>query len=216
MTASTQFSQDPFPTDKKTGFDIIKLANNKAIMNMVLVMNPVDFKKNPRGYQEKLFLNMTNYDAQGHQPTLYLRHAIDGPTFRMIGQIVLDNLFKQAVQDAEFGPDATQILKMDKTSTAYYQYREYKGGRDKKTGAIVSRVMTIAWNDTPGHKYPWSVTLTEGPGAETPTKAVKPAGTPTQKVQMQLSRAQMRQWMLLGIETLQSLTTVQLLRAPLA
>ena len=213
-SSSSSSSRTP-DTSANTGYPIIKLANNKAILSMVLALNPTSVKKNPRGYEEKLFLHLTNYDPQGKSANTYLRHAIDGPAFRMIGQVILDNLFLQAVQSAEFGPEATTVVAIPNSSYHYYQYKEFKGSPDKSTGQYLSRILTLSWNDTPGHKAPWAIKLTEGPGKPTATGLVKPIGAPTHMVQMTLSRSQMRQWMLLGIEALQSLTTVQLLRSPL-
>ena len=202
------------------GFPILKLANRKAQMGVTLTLRPVEAKKNPRGYEEKLFIGLTNYDATHRTPNVYLSHAVDGPTFRLLAHTILTGTFVEAVTTAALGADPiTRIVDVPQSEGAgparhFYQWREFKGS-PAKDGTLISRVLTLTWNDTPHHAYPWGVSLTSGPGRATATGAVMPAGAPTTKVQMQLSPVQMQQWMLLGVEALQSLTTAQLLRYPL-
>jgi len=68
------------------GFPVVKLGNNRAQMGMALALRPKD--NTPRGVQEKLFVGVTDYAATPH---VYLSHAIDGPTFRVVAhEILLD------------------------------------------------------------------------------------------------------------------------------
>ncbi len=198
-----------------SGFSVIKLSNNKAQMDMQLRLRSVPLNKNPRGYQEKLFIGLTNYDQSHKSPSVYLNHALDGPVFRMLAQVIIGNTFPSAIQSEMFGKEP--ICKVVESNGAhFYQWKEFKGGPDRREGGkVISRTLTITFNDTPGHRYPWTVGLTRGPGKANATGAVMPAGQPTHKVQIQLSPVQMHQWMLLGSEALQALTTVQMLRAPL-
>jgi len=199
------------------GFPVIKLSNNKAQMDMLLAPYPVSLKRNPRGYQEKLFINLTNYDLTHSTPNTFLSHAIDGPVFRMIAQFILHETFAAAITAQTLGANQiSQVLTNPKTPDVHwYQWKEFKGGDDKKAQAVISRTLSITYNDTPGHKYPWTVTLAAGPGKKNKPGAVVPAGEATKKVQMQLSPVQMHQWMLLGVEALQALTITQMLRSPL-
>ncbi|PSR25889.1 MAG: hypothetical protein C7B46_20490, partial [Sulfobacillus benefaciens] len=188
------------------GFPIIKLANRRAQMGVTLHLRPVEAKKNPRGYEEKLFLGLTNYDATHRTPNVYLSHALDGPTFRLLAHVILTGTFVEAVTSGTLGPDPiTRIVETplpDGHAAHFYQWREFKGSA-AKDGTMVSRVLTLTWNDTPHHAYPWGVSLSSGPGRASATGAVMPMGTPMTKVQMQLSPVQMQQWMLLGVEALQ-------------
>jgi len=198
-------------------FPIIKLSNNKAQMDITLMTRPVPLKKNPRGYEEKLFINLTNYDLSHKTPNTFLSHAVDGPTFRMLASIILRGAFPEAITQGLFGPEpnAKVTASPQNPNIHSYQWKEFKGSPDKNQ-QIISRILTLTYNDTPGHKYPWSVMLTAGPGRSGPTGAVMPASTPTDKVQIQLNPSQMHQWMLLGTEALQALTITQMLRLPWA
>lgn len=177
------------------GFAVVKLANHKAQMGVDLGIFSVDYKKHPRGYQEKLFVNMTNYDMSRKTPSTYLRHAIDGPMFRMIAHSVLAQRFKLDIEAQAFGPEPNSIISdhPQNPSAHYYQWREFKGGPAKDGQEVVSRVLSLVYTDMPSHKYPWTVVLTEGPGRTSKTGAVMPAGAPAHKVQMQLSEVQVRQ-----------------------
>lgn len=198
-----------------SAFPIIKLSNNKAQMDMALSVYPVPVKKNPRGYEEKLFLSLTNYDLSHKTPNTFLRHAIDGPTFRMLAQIILQGGFTEAVTQAVFGPEpVSKVTTSSQTPNSHsFQWTEFKGSPNKNN-QLISRILTISYNDTPGHKYPWNIMLTAGPGRSSRTGAVMPSGAPTDKVQIQLNPSQMYQWMLLGNEALQALTIAQMLRSP--
>ncbi len=211
MATSPQIPYNPETAYIPKGFPVVKLSNNKAQMDTNLTIQTTE--KNPRGYREKLFLNITTYDKTPH---VYLSHAIDGPVFRMLSEIILTNQWKEAIQEEWFGskPICQVIDNPKNPQNHYYQWTEYKGSPNK-AGAIISRPMILAFNDLPGYKYPWTITLNEGPGRENATKAVMPAGPSTKKVQMQLSPVQMHHWMLLGTEALQALTTAQMLRSPL-
>lgn len=196
--------------DGAFGFPIVKLANNRAAMSMDLALRP---KENAlRGVQEKLFVAVTDYAATPH---VYLSHAIDGPTFRVVAHAILQHRFPQAVTDSLFGKEpASRVLTQDDATR--YQWTDFKGGGRPDAAGVHARILSLSWVDRAGHEYPWSLTLTEGPGRRVGTGAVVPTGAPTRKVQMHLSPLQVLQWMALGLEALQAHTTQALLHTPLA
>ncbi len=204
-------ASSPYP---HSGFPITVLSNQKAKIDSVL--HAFVTAKDPRGYQEKVFINLTQYNPG---PSIYLRHAIDGPLFRLIAHIITQRQWGRAITENVLGKASCTIKPHPSVPNAqYYQWVEYKGGDDRKQGRVISRILLIQYDTTPGHQYPWTLRLDEGPGKKSPTGAVMPdkSATADQKTtaQMALSPVQMETWMHLGLEALQSLTTVQLSRHP--
>lgn len=197
-------------------FAIGKLSNNKAQMDMRLGRQTVDLDKHPRGYQEKLFLGLTNYDKTGKTPSRYAKHTLDGPTFRMLAHIILQGTFPEAIRTHLFGPDPISKVVTDPPNPqgTMYQWKEFKGNSNKE-GQVISRIMGLEWNATPDHRYPWTIKFSEGPGKKSASGAVMPSGPATTMVYMQLSAVQIYQWCQLGLEALQALTTIELGRSPL-
>jgi hypothetical protein len=183
------------------GFPIVKLSNNRAQMGMSLVLRLKD--NTPRGVQEKLFVGVTDYAATPH---VYLSHAIDGPVFRGVAHEVLQHRFAQAVTEGLFGKDpASRVLAQD--GVTRYQWTDFKGGGRADTAGVHSRILSLSFLDRPGHEYPWTLVLSEGPGRLVGAGAVIPTGAPLQRVQMSLSPMQLLQWMALGVEALAACTT---------
>jgi hypothetical protein len=191
------------PTSRN--FAVVRLANNKAIMDMTLSLlaKPGAI----RDQQEKLFVNCTQILKP--QDNVKLSHAIDGPTFRVIAHAITQQQWSQAIGQHLLGPEPAckTLSHPQKPEMKGYQWTDYKGGADRRhPQQIISRVLLLTFWDVPGQNYPWTLTLTEGPGKLSPTQAVMPAGPITKKVMMRLSWVQILQWMLLGQEALAALT----------
>ncbi len=195
-----------FPPD----FPIVKLSNNRAQLSMRLTLRAKE--KTPRGVQEKLFVEVTDYASTPH---VYLSHAVDGPVFRVVAHAIAADRWMPTIAAAQLGKEpACRVREAIQTPGAHvYQWTEFKGGPTDQ--GVVSRLLSFSFLDAPGQEYPWTVQLSEGPGRTIGSGAVAPAGKPTRQVQMRLSSVQMMQWMLMGLEALQAYTTAAVAASPL-
>ena len=204
--SSRSVLSDTVPAFSSRNFVIVRLANNKAMMNMSLSLRPMD--KSIRGKQEKLFINCTQIVPHGSNIVAW--HALDGPTFRVIAQAIIADQWITAISQHRWGKDPTcRVYAANTPHTKNYQWVDYKGGPDRKqNNAIISRILKLTYTDQTDHQYPWALEIQEGPGRATPTGAVLPVAgaTPTARVQMNLSWMQIVQWMQLGQEALAAVT----------
>jgi len=68
------------------------------------------------------------------------------------------------------------------------------GGSQRDDGSIESRTFTIEWDEGEGGRYsrfPYRLTIANGPGRKTQTGGVSPAGEPTARLNMRLPEADM-------------------------
>lgn len=216
-------SSNPFPaawpaeseiptTLRSRHFAIVRLANNKAMMDMSLSL--LAKEKGVRAKQEKLFINCTQIVPNGSNITAW--HALDGPTFRVIAQAIMNHQWVTAISQHWWGKEPLcRVYAANAPHTQNYQWVDYKGGADRKqNNAIISRVLKLTYTDQEGHQYPWALDMQEGPGRLMPTGAVQPiaGAAPTARVLMNLSWMQILQWMQLGQEALAAVTQYDMAR----
>lgn len=73
------------------------------------------------------------------------------------------------------------------------------GGSQREDGSIESRTLTVEWDEGEGGRYarfPYRLTIANGPGRKTQTGAVSPAGEPTARLSMRMPEADMIKVML--------------------
>jgi len=126
-------------------------------------------------------------DAATH---VHLRHAVDGPAFRVLAQAVLADRFATvAARDP-----ATGVL----------AWIDYKGWGDGPTA--VSNRLRVAYDAR--QREPWSLAIAEGPGRRLPTGAVTPAGPAAAQVAFRLTAAEWTALCAQGLEALAAFTTL--------
>jgi hypothetical protein len=114
----------------------------------------------------KVKLELASYDpASGRQTGL--AHAwLDVDDVRLLAHLVTMRLFKDVLERSRF---------------------ERFGGSDRD-GRVESRTLLLEWDTLDGKfaRYPYRLTVANGPGQRSPNGAVQPKGEPTTKLSMRL------------------------------
>jgi hypothetical protein len=116
---------------------------------------------------EKIKIEIAGYDPATNRQTGHASAWLDANEARLIGHLVAQRLFP-AVTGGRW---------------------EKFGGSQREDGSIESRTFTIEWDEGDGGRYarfPYRVTIANGPGRKTETGGVSPAGQPTSKLSMRL------------------------------
>jgi hypothetical protein len=125
---------------------------------------------------EKIKLEIAGYDAATNRQTGYASAWLDLNDARLIAHLVTQRQFAEV------------------TGGSWEKY----GGSQREDGNIESRTLQIEYDDGGGRfaKYPFRITIANGPGKRTATGGVSPAGEPTSRQSMRLPEMDMMKVML--------------------
>jgi hypothetical protein len=126
---------------------------------------------------EKIKIELAGYDPATNRQTGHASAWLDSHEARLIGHLVTLRLFP-AVTGGKW---------------------EKFGGSQRDDGSIESRTFTIEWDEGDGGRYarfPYRLTIANGPGRKTQTGGVSPAGEPTARLSMRMPEVDMMKVML--------------------
>jgi len=126
---------------------------------------------------DKIKIEVAGYDPATNRQTGHASAWLDAHEARLICHLVTHRLFA-AVMGGKW---------------------EKFGGSQREDGSIESRTFTIEWDEGDGGRYsrfPYRLTIANGPGRKTQTGGVSPAGEPTARLNMRLPEADMMKVML--------------------
>ncbi len=128
----------------------------------------------------KVKVELAGYDKDSGKQTGIAAAWLDADDLKLLAHLVLNRLFA-AVANNRF---------------------ERFGGSEKADGQLESRTVTIEWDDGDGKfaRYPYRLTIQNGPGQKTATGAVTPAGEPTARVQMRMPEADLMKVLLVAAD----------------
>jgi hypothetical protein len=114
----------------------------------------------------KVKVELAGYDRNSGRQTGIAAAWLDADDLKLLAHLVLNRLF---------------------TATANNRFERF-GGSEKADGQLESRTISVEWDDGDGKfaRYPYRLTIQNGPGQKTATGAVTPAGEPTARIQMRL------------------------------
>lgn len=126
----------------------------------------------------KVKIELAGYDKDSSKQTGLAAAWLDADDLKLLAHLVLNRLF---------------------TATSGNRFERF-GGSEKADGQLESRTVTIEWDDGGGKfaRYPYRLTIANGPGQKTATGAVTPAGEPTSRVQMRMPEADLMKVMLVA------------------
>jgi len=126
---------------------------------------------------EKIKVEVAGYDPATNRQTGHASAWLDAHEARLICHLVTQRLFPVV------------------TGGKWEKF----GGSQRDDGSIESRTFTIEWDEGDGGRYsrfPYRLTIANGPGRKTQTGGVSPAGEPTERLSMRLPEADMMKVML--------------------
>ena len=126
---------------------------------------------------EKIKVELAGYDPATNRQTGHASAWLDAHEARLISHLVEHRLFAQV------------------TGGRWEKF----GGSQRDDGSIESRTFTIEWDEGDGGRYsrfPYRLTIANGPGRKTQTGGVSPAGEPTSRLSMRLPELDMMKVML--------------------
>jgi hypothetical protein len=126
---------------------------------------------------EKIKIEIAGYDPATNRQTGHASAWLDAHEARLISHLVAQRLFP-AVAGGRW---------------------EKFGGSQRDDGSIESRTFTIEWDEGDGGRYarfPYRLTIANGPGRKTETGGVSPAGQPTARLSLRLPELDMIKVML--------------------
>ncbi len=114
----------------------------------------------------KVKVELAGYDKDSGRQTGIAAAWLDADDLKLLAHLVLNRLFAAASNN---------------------RFERF-GGSEKADGYVESRTLVLEWDDGDGKyaRYPYRLTVTNGPGQKTATGAVMPAGEPTARVQLRL------------------------------
>lgn len=126
----------------------------------------------------KVKVELAGYDKDSGKQTGIAAAWLDADDLKLLAHLVLNRLF---------------------TATANNRFERF-GGSEKADGHIESRTFIVEWDDGGGKfaRYPYRVTITNGPGQKTALGAVMPAGEPTARVQMRIPETDLMKVLLIA------------------
>jgi hypothetical protein len=126
---------------------------------------------------EKIKVEIAGYDPATNRQTGHASAWLDSHEVRLMSHLVAHRLFA-AVTGGKW---------------------EKFGGSQREDGTIESRTFTIEWDEGDGGRYarfPYRLTIANGPGRKTETGGVAPAGQPTARLSLRLPELDMIKVML--------------------
>jgi len=126
---------------------------------------------------EKIKLEIAGYDPATNRQTGHATAWLDAHEARLLTHLVEARLFPTV------------------TGGKWEKF----GGSQRDDGSIESRTFTIEWDEGDGGRYarfPYRLTIANGPGRKTDTGGVSPAGQPTARLSMRLPELDMMRVML--------------------
>jgi hypothetical protein len=125
---------------------------------------------------DKVKLEIAGYDPASNRQTGHASAWLDKDDARLLCHLICNRLFAP-VTDGKW---------------------EKYGGSQREDGSIESRTIAVEWDEGEGRfaKFPYRVTVSNGPGRKTQTGGVAPAGEPTARLTMRLPELDMIKLML--------------------
>jgi hypothetical protein len=116
---------------------------------------------------EKVKIEIAGYDPASNRQTGHASAWLDKDDARLLSHLMCNRLFHGV------------------TGGKWEMY----GGSQREDGSIESRTLTIEWDEGDGGRFarfPYRLTIANGPGKKTNTGGVSPAGEPTARLSMRL------------------------------
>jgi hypothetical protein len=125
---------------------------------------------------EKVKIELAGYDPNTNRQTGHASAWLDIHDARLVAHLVCNRLFAGV------------------TGGVWERY----GGSQRDDGSVESRTIEIAWDEAEGRfaKYPYRVTIANGPGRRTATGGVSPSGEPTSRLSLRIPEIDMIKVML--------------------
>ena len=126
---------------------------------------------------DKFKVEIAGYDPTTNRQTGHASAWLDKDDVRLLCHLVCNRLFMQV------------------TGGRWERY----GGSQRDDGLLESRNLMVEWDEGEGARFarfPYRITVANGPGRKTETGGVAPAGEPTAKLSMRLPEADMMKLML--------------------
>jgi hypothetical protein len=126
---------------------------------------------------DKIKVEIAGYDPNTKRQTGHASAWLDRADARLLTHLISNRLFA-AVTGGKW---------------------EKFGGSQREDSTIESRTLVVEWDEGDGGRFarfPYRLTISNGPGVKTDMGAVKPAGEPTARINMRLSESDMIKIML--------------------
>ena len=126
---------------------------------------------------DKVKVEIAGYDPNTNRQTGHASAWLDKDDARLLAHLVYQRLFPAV------------------TGGTWERY----GGSQREDGFVESRTITVEWDKGEDERYarfPYRITIANGPGKRTQTGAVTPAGEPTARLTMRMPEADMIKLML--------------------
>jgi hypothetical protein len=116
---------------------------------------------------DKLKIEIAGYDQATKRQTGHANAWLDKDDARLLAHLICNRLF------------------MPVTGGTWEKF----GGSDREDGSTESRTLSISWDEGEGGRFarfPYRLTIANGPGKRTATGGVSPAGEPTSRLSMRM------------------------------
>jgi hypothetical protein len=125
---------------------------------------------------EKVKIELAGYDPNTNRQTGHASAWLDLDDARLISHLVCNRHFAEV------------------TGGSWERF----GGSQREDGSVESRTIEIEWDEAGGRfaKYPYRITIANGPGRRTATGGVSPAGEATAKLSLRIPELDMIKLML--------------------
>ncbi len=126
---------------------------------------------------DKIKVEIAGYDPNTKRQTGHASAWLDRADARLLTHLISNRLFA-AVTGGKW---------------------EKFGGSQREGSTVESRTLVVEWDEGDGGRFarfPYRITISNGPGIKTDMGAVKPAGEPTARINMRLSESDMIKIML--------------------
>jgi len=126
---------------------------------------------------EKLKIEIAGYDQATNRQTGHANAWLDRDDARLLAHLICNRLFASA------------------TGGEWEKF----GGSQRDDGSIESRTLSISWDEGENGRFarfPYRITIANGPGRKTQTGGVSPAGEPTSRLSMRMPELDMIKLML--------------------
>lgn len=126
---------------------------------------------------DKVKVEIAGYDPASNRQTGHASAWLDKDDARLLSHLICNRLFSPV------------------TGGKWEKY----GGSQREDGSIESRTVLVEWDEGEGSrfaKFPYRMTVSNGPGKKTATGGVAPAGEPTARLTMRLPETDMIKLML--------------------
>lgn len=147
---------EPAERTSKISPEIYVYATNKNFLNVYDALRI-----------DKLKIEIAGYDQATNRQTGHANAWLDKDDARLLAHLVCNRLFAQV------------------TGGTWEKF----GGSQREDGSIESRTIAVAWDEGENGRFarfPYRVTIANGPGNRTKTGAVTPAGEPTSRLSMRM------------------------------